>query len=149
MVEPSHPVGRIENPNVRHERTDVYVLGILWSAVGFVVLALVIQLIVDAVYRGLKDYEARVKESTFPLAAQQRQEQGKPLPPPPRLEPIDRVERVSDSDIEYRLATKNAILHEYGLTPEAGYIHIPIEQAMKQLENKLPTRTTSEGSGKE
>ncbi len=39
-----------------------------------------------------------------------------------------------------RQASREEILNSYGPTTEEGFVHIPIERAMKMLENKLPAR---------
>lgn len=67
------------------------------------------------------------------------------LPPEPRLEQIDRMAGIDRSNVHKRLAAKEKILNGYGPTPEKGFVHIPIEQAMKAIAGQLPVKVKSKG----
>ena len=62
------------------------------------------------------------------------------LPPEPRLEQINRLEKDKVSNTFAREKEKEDFLHSYGQTPEKGYVHVPIERAMDLLAGKLPAR---------
>ena len=62
------------------------------------------------------------------------------MPAGPRLEPLDRSAATETTDVfAKQLAMENA-LHSYGNTTEPGFVHIPIEQAMKLVAPTLPVR---------
>jgi hypothetical protein len=50
------------------------------------------------------------------------------------------------SDVSKRLAAKEKALDSYGPTTEKGFIHIPIQQAMKAIAGKLPIRKQPQAS---
>src|SRR5262249_23663709 len=121
-----HPDGRIEHPSVRHEPTDVRfgpILYILLSTTGF---AIVVLIALWWFFAGCRDYQARIKESPFPLAPTP----STALPPEPRLEQIDRNAGVQRENVYVREASREDILRSYGPTDEEGFIHIPIDRAM-------------------
>ena len=63
------------------------------------------------------------------------------LPPPPRLEPLDRGETATASNVFAKQLAMEHGLHSYGDTNEAGFVHIPIEEAMKRVIAALPVRS--------
>jgi hypothetical protein len=157
MVDPSRPDGRLENPTVRHERTDASLRGILAVGVASIVLALVIQIVLLWFLYHYADYLARVRGSSFPLAAEQREQlppgpgshplnggpragQRDPLPPEPRLDPINVREGVPAAHVAALYARDAETLQSYGPAPEKGFVRIPIGRAMALLEGKLPAR---------
>jgi hypothetical protein len=63
------------------------------------------------------------------------------LPPEPRLEQLDRMAgNTENSDVSKSLAAKEKVLNSFGPTTEKGFVHIPIQQAMKAVAGKLPAR---------
>ncbi len=62
------------------------------------------------------------------------------LPPPPRLDQIDRMEMPPQKNYSARVAEMVRQLHSSGPTTEKGFVHIPIEQAMKDIVKQLPVR---------
>ena len=60
------------------------------------------------------------------------------LPPEPRLEQLDRMAAVRKLRRYQRLAAKEKALNSYGPTAEKGFVHIPIQQAIKAVAGKLP-----------
>jgi hypothetical protein len=131
-----HPDGRIEHPSVRNEPTDVNVRAI----VGILVIALVLGAIIHGAifgfFNGYRDYLSEARRSPFPLAPVP----ANGLPPEPRLEQLDRMEDIERGNVYLREKAKEETLTSFGPTDEKGYVHIPIEQAMKQI--KLPARKT-------
>ena len=130
-----------DNPDVVHEHSDINVRAVLWFAGILAAVAVVIYVAVWWQFRTYRDGQARDKASAFPLAAGRDK-----LPPEPRLEPINRLEGVPDTQFDERLAAREAKLHRYGwVDKEKGIAHIPIEEAMRLLENQLPARANKEG----
>ena len=96
-------------------------------------------------FRAEQRIQAESKQSPYPLAPVS----SIPLPPEPRLEQIDRMEpRPAESERE-RLAEMERLLHSSGPTAEKGFVHIPIEEAMKKIVDQLPVRKQSPGGGKD
>jgi hypothetical protein len=62
-----------------------------------------------------------------------------PKPAQPRLEPLDFASGNPASVFGAQIRREN-ILHSYGTVTEEGYVHIPIEQAMKLVLKSLPIR---------
>lgn len=129
-----------DNPDVVHEHSDINVRAVLWFAGVLVAVAAVIHVVVWWQLRAYQARDARIKQSAFPLATDREH-----LPPEPRLEPIDRLEGMPDSAVADRLAAREAKLHRYGwVDRKKGIVHIPIEEAMRMLENRLPARAEKE-----
>jgi hypothetical protein len=131
-----HPDGRIEHPSVRRERTDLNFKAIMWILVGALVLGAVVHYAILLFYRDYQHYQAGIKKSPYPLAPTP----STALPPEPRLEPLDRVEGIESSDVYLRQVRREEILSTYGPAEEEGFVHIPVERAVRLLENKLPAR---------
>jgi heme/copper-type cytochrome/quinol oxidase subunit 1 len=134
-----HPDGRIEHPQVRNEPTDVSFRWIAVILVGAMVLAVIILVAVLAFFYRYEDYQSAIRKSPFPLAPS-GQERLEKMPPEPRLEQIDRLRGIEKPNVYLRETTKEAVLASYGPTDEDGFIHVPIERAMKYLASKLPAR---------
>jgi hypothetical protein len=137
----SSPDGPLEHPTVRHERTDAdhrWIIGLLGAAV---VLGILIQVGLWFLLEYHRHHQAQVKKSPFPLAPAPSEA----LPVEPRLEPLDRVSGIGKSNVYVREAAKGSVLTTYGPSEEAGFVRVPIDRAMQQLENKLPARRESAG----
>ncbi len=134
-----HPDGRIEHPSVKNEPSDVSFRWIGIILLGAMGLAVIIFVAVLIFFHRYNDYQSAIRKSSFPLAPSggERLEQ---LPPEPRLEQLDRLRRIEKPNVYLREATKEAVLESYGETGEDGFIHVPIERAMKYLAGKLPAR---------
>lgn len=65
-----------------------------------------------------------------------------PLPPEPRLEPLNAQEDILSSSVFARQLRFEQILHSYGETAEVGFVHIPIERAMELAPDQLPSADT-------
>lgn len=145
MVEDIHPTapeeshhvdGRTEHPAVQVEPTDVRFRGVLivmLTVLGFGTLQLF------AVWWFFGDYnrhESAIKQSPFPLAPAP----STALPAEPRLEQVDRMARIESPNVFLREEAKEKILNSTGPTAERGFIHIPIERAMKRVVEQLPCR---------
>ncbi len=134
-AEVHHPDGRIEHPSVHFEHSDARFKPILWILVGAFVFAIIIHGVIWWFFHSYGEYEADIKKSPYPLA----RVPSTALPPQPRLEPLDQPGEPYDPYL--REVNKEEKLQRYGpLEQEEGFVHIPIEEAMKMLANKLPSR---------
>jgi hypothetical protein len=128
--------GQPQHPEVRYEHSDANFRAILFIILGTMALAVVIQMAVLAFFYDYRDSQADIKKSPYPLAPTP----STALPAEPRLEQVDRLAGVETPNVYERMESKEKILNSYGDTPEKGFVHIPIDKAMKLLENKLPAR---------
>jgi len=133
-----HPDGRIEHPSVRRERTDASFGWIIGLLSGSAALAVVIFASIFVYFRAYRDYQADIKKSSFPLAPVS----STALPAKPRLEQIDRQEQLDNPSVYKTEAANEDILNSYGTTQDKDYVRIPIAEAMKLLDKKLPARPT-------
>ena len=125
-----------DNPEVRHETTDVNFTGILTFAGGLIVAAIIIHVLLWLLFLYFQSREAAAEASRFPLAAEQRNR----LPAEPRLQANPR------QDLADLRAREQAILSTYGwVDKSAGVVRIPIEEAMRlTVERGLPARSGQE-----
>src|SRR5262249_2297008 len=131
------PAERLEeNPLVRYEPTDVSFRPILLILIGAVIFAALQLIAVWWYFERDLHYQAAIKQSAFPL----QPGPSDTLPAEPRLEQINRMAGIEKGNVYEREASREALLHSYGPTPETGYIHIPIERAMEIVAGKLPSR---------
>jgi hypothetical protein len=141
-----HSDGRIEHSDVSREETDARFTPILLILIGSAGFALVMFLLMTAFYYGWRDHETAVKKSSFPLAPTPSLDPRNPPALPegqPRLEQEDRLSGDMTANVYDRQAAKESILHTFGSNKdEKDFVHIPIEQAMKLVEKKLPVRAT-------
>lgn len=132
---------QIEHTAVRYESQDVRfgrILGLI--AIACCVLVVIFYAIWQFFWFQERAQEA-AKQSPYPMAPRLSAE----LPPEPRLEQIDRLAGAESSNADERLAAKEKALHQYGPTEDKGFVHIPIEQAIKATAETLPARTQSPG----
>lgn len=130
------PVAGDANPSVRHERSDAsfgWVLGIIVVAA---ILGVIIHYGVMAFLNHSAATMARERRSPFPLAPAPPNT----LPPEPRLEQFDRLSTDVIAKSLTRETTSLVILESLGPTRETGFVHIPIDRAMRLLAGKLPAR---------
>jgi hypothetical protein len=79
---------------------------------------------------------AEERKSRFPLA----QSPSEDLPPPPRVEQLDRLEGYRRSNVARREGINLEELSRYGQTDEKGFVQVPIDQAIRHLAGRLPAR---------
>src|SRR5438128_265260 len=94
MAETGHPPVPHDNPEVRHEHSDVSIRGILMAAGIMVVSGVIIQLVVWWMYRALDVREKKSKQAPSSLAAREGQmpiNQRLDNIPEPRLEGLKRM----------------------------------------------------------
>ena len=130
--DPSPPATR-ERVAVRHERSDLrfsWILGLLVVIVG-------VGAVQFYVVRQLFDYQAAAqaedKRSPYPPVPTQ-------LPPAPQLEQLERMAGDPNADVQRQLLAAEHVLDSYGPTPDRGFVHVPIAEAMTQVAGRLPVR---------
>jgi hypothetical protein len=132
------PDGRIEHPDARYEAKDVRfgcIVAILIAAVCFIVVHFTV---VWFFFGAEQRIQAGSKQSPYPLAPAPSAE----LPPEPRLEQIDHMQNKLSGTVDQRQAA-------YEPPAEKGFVHIPIEDAMKKIVDQLPVREQPPDHGKD
>jgi hypothetical protein len=122
--------------SVRHEGSDVSFWSVIGFGVGLIVSAVVISLLVWAVFLYFSD-RATSRGSTV---GRLTQELPQPLPPPPRLQTDPHA------DLLALRAAEDRTLTTYGwVDRNAGVVRIPIERAMQlTIARGLPSRSQQE-----
>jgi hypothetical protein len=146
MSETTHPTPAATpdgRPPVMHEESDINLRAVVTFGVVLGVVVTGIGALLLGVFHYFSAREAAAKRSDLPLAAAERGQ----LPPEPRLEgfPLDHpshsVGPWRPGPAESQVVNEEERLRQYGWVDEkAGVVHIPVEQAMKLLANKLPAR---------
>jgi hypothetical protein len=137
-----YPDGRIEHPGVSYERGDIGFRWLLAIVAGACCVLAVLGSLVWRFYWFQERAQEEVKKSAFPLAPGLSAK----LPPQPRLEQLDRLTAVESVAADKRLAAKEKALNSYGPTAENGFVHIPIQQAIKVIAGNLPiAKESSQG----
>jgi hypothetical protein len=129
-----------DGPEVRHEESDVNVIGVLAFAAGLFVAAVLIHFMVWLLFLYFSGREAARVPSEYPLAAGQETR----VPPEPRLQTHPR------EDLQALRAREDAVLHSYGWVDKtAGIVRIPIDEAIKLTAQRgLPVREGNGGTRK-
>jgi hypothetical protein len=127
-------VERLLHEEVRFEGPDIGTWRILAVLVGIVLVFVGTGL---ACMMFLK-----LNQRSDDRASQQSQYNAPDESPPagPRLEPLDRSAATASTDVFAKQLAMERTLHSYGNTPEPGFVHVPIEQAMKLVAPTLPVR---------
>jgi hypothetical protein len=112
-----------------YETTDIHVGGILAFAGGLVVLAVVLHAVLTWMFNSFAEREKNLKQQISTLAAEERGQ----LPPEPRLEGLESAAGGAQPQKGYGWVDR-----------KAGVIRIPIQNAMKILSNRLPSRPEQE-----
>lgn len=124
------------NPEVGYEQKDIR-LGCLLSVIVASGIAIAVTgYSVWRFYWWQADTQAAASRSPYAAPSPSATR----LPPTPRLEEIDRLARSDAPDFARTLATQEQMLHSRGATDEAGFVHIPIQEAIKALAGNLPVR---------
>ena len=127
---------RTDNPEFRHETSDVNIRAILGFGLGLIVVAVFIHVAVWLLFMFFEGRETHRVAAEFPLAVGQETRQ----PPEPRLQTNPR------EDLRELRRQEDELLSSYGWVNKAsGEVRIPIADAMKlTVQRGLPARKTSE-----
>jgi hypothetical protein len=128
------------NADVRYERRDIRLRWLLMLLVGGVCFAVVHYFVIWRLFWLREGVEEAVMKSPYAAAPRPPGQ----LPPEPRLEQIDRLAGLPSSDVNKRQAAKEKVLNSYGPTPEKGFVHVPIQQAIRAVAGQLPVRPQGE-----
>src|SRR5439155_10781237 len=128
---------RIDNPDVRHETSDVNIRAILGFGLGLIVVAVFVHFTVWLLFMFFEGREMHRGVAEFPLAVGQENRQ----PPEPRLQINPR------EDLRNLRQQEDDILGSYGwVNKESGEVRIPITDAMKlTVQRGLPARPVEQG----
>jgi len=129
----------VEHATVRYEKTDASFSWVLGLLLGAMALGIVIFAAILMFFHGYNDSQSALRKSTYPLAPGPAKALDT-LPPEPRLEQIDRLRGIETPNVFKREESKESLLGSYGPTGDKGFIHVPIDQAMKHLAGKLRAR---------
>jgi len=129
----ARPAHTADNPEVHHEQSDVNIRGVLMFGGALIVAAIVIQLVVGALFKYFDIREAHQATPEYPLAAAQENR----LPPEPRLQTNPRQDLA-----DLRARDDQALAGYSWVDRNAGIVRIPIDEAIKKtLQRGLPART--------
>ena len=118
--------------NVHHEESDVNIRAIFGFAIGLIVVAAVIHVVIWVLFRYFADREAAGMARQYPMGASQSTR----LPPQPRLQTNPR------QDLQDLRRIEEEVLNSYRwVDRNNGIVRIPIKDAMRlTLERGLPSR---------
>jgi hypothetical protein len=127
------PAAYRDNPEVRHEKSDVDTKAIIRFGIGLAVTLIVTFLLLFALFAYFSAREMRFGRG--PARVQSTDQ----LPPEPRLEVSPRA------NLEELRAAEQKVLENYGwVDKEKNVVRIPIERAMEIIaERGLPARKPS------
>jgi hypothetical protein len=128
----SSDASRIDNPEVRHETSDVNIRAILGFGFGLLMTGIVVHVLVWLLFVYFASRESQSAAREFPLAVEQQNR----LPPEPRLQTNPR------QDLGELRAREDRLLKSYGWVDKSnGIVRIPIDEAMRlTVERGLPSR---------
>jgi hypothetical protein len=123
---------RLDNPDVKHEQSDVNIRPILLFGLVMVIAGIIIHLTIWLMFSFFDTRAELQLPRQYPLAAEGQNQ----LPPEPRLQTTPR------EDLKEFRAGEDQILGSYGwIDKSAGVVRIPIPEAMQlTLERGLPAR---------
>ena len=123
----------IDNPDVRHETSDVNIRAVFGFGLGLIVTAVFIYFGIWLLFKFFESREAHGGARQFPMAIGQENRE----PPMPRLQTNPR------QDLLDLRKQEDDLLSSYGWVEKAGgEVRIPIGEAMKlTVQRGLPTRT--------
>lgn len=125
-----------KHPDVQYEQRDIHLPAILFV---LTVIAFCFVLVASFSWYILHQYETpadRRMQATYTTPEE-------PLPAEPILEPLQPQRRTDPFAQQLKMEQE---LHSYGKVQEEGYVHIPIEEAIKVAVSKLPVRKDAEQS---
>jgi hypothetical protein len=139
---PQHDASYTHNPGGAHEHRDINVRAIFGFLLTLGVAALLIQVVLFAMFKYLKG--SYVEPQMSPLISREAPgKQGGTQPDPGHQFPQPRLQPDPVRDMNRLRVTEDKILHgpPVWLDENAGVVRIPIEQAMQlTLQRGLPTQ---------
>jgi hypothetical protein len=124
------------HPDAPYEEKDLHVGPILALLVATACVFATMFAVDWYFFHAQKRSEAQKKKSPYPFATRATSS----LPQAPRLDQIDRMEEQPGQRYADQLAEMERQLHASGPADEKGFVHIPIERAMKEIVKQLPLR---------
>jgi hypothetical protein len=118
--------------DVHRDESDINLRAIFGFGAGLLVVAVVVHLLIGAMFKFFDAREARQPMVDYPIATTEEHR----LPPEPRLQVNPR------QDLRDMRAREDEVLTSYGwVDKNAGVVRIPIDEAMKlTLQRGLPSR---------
>ena len=130
--------GEAGHAKVRFEPTDISFRGVLVVVVIAALLVPLHQFCMLMFFGHEERADLTARQSEFSPASE-----GKTLlPVEPRLEQLDRMAGIETPDVYRRQIAAEATLNGYGSTPDAGFVHVPIDWAMEQVVSRLPVKVS-------
>lgn len=129
-----------EHVEIKYEKADVHFGWILALVIAGCCVAATHYFVIWEYFKWQKSTQATKNESLFVPS----NEPVTQLPKPPILEPLAQMAKDESVDTFKRLVAKEKTLNSQGPTSEKGFIHIPIQQAIKEIEGKLPVRNENQ-----
>ena len=128
----SHAADGAHHADVRHEESDVNIVGIFMFGAGLFAALIIVALVVGGLFKYFDVREAVQPAPEFPLAASEENR----LPPEPRLQTNPRQDLA-----DLRAREDQALTGYTWVDRNAGIVRIPIDEAIKKtLERGLPAR---------
>ena len=136
MTTERHHLETIHQPDVHHEESDVNIRAIFGFAGGLAAVALVIHVVVWALFGYFDRRQIAASGPLSPLVTAEPRR-----PPEPRLQVAPR------EDLRQFRSEEDAVLNGYTwVNRDAGIVRIPIDEAIKlTLQNGLPVRANPTG----
>jgi hypothetical protein len=140
----------LQNPNVKHEKSDVRIKPLIMFAVYLTIAAAIIHVMMYLLFQYFEDRAVISEGPPSPLAAERQA-----LPPEPRLQ-LSPSEEGQDrpnlrehplEELKFMQAEERTALTEYGwVDQQSGVVRLPIERAKQLLFEKggLPSRGQSQ-----
>jgi hypothetical protein len=122
--------------DVRYEHRDVGFWAVLLVAVVACVVGGGIFLVVRGFYWVALDSRPEGQPTAFAAPEKPTSQ----LPPEPRLELLDRLEKTPASNVAKWEQGEEKLLETYGTTDEKGFVKIPLRRAMETIADHLPAR---------
>jgi hypothetical protein len=137
--EPSPPV----RPDNRYEERDVSFRAVMIVTIASCVFGIVIFFVVRGFYLAAIKSDVRGDAALAP-ADRPSEKPTEQLPPEPRLELLDRLQKTPASNVARWEQGEEKSLEQYGHSDEKGFVRIPLERAMDLTPSQLKARPASE-----
>lgn len=133
---PEYSEDRLEHPGVKYEPKDIRFGCIFALLIAACCVAATHYFVVWKFFGWQKSVQEDIKKTPYRLAPTTTMQ----LPPEPRLEQLERMANEEKENFFKRELAQEKVLHSYGSTEEKGFVHIPVEEAIKAIAAELPVR---------